>query len=122
MAVFKPGVRVGLCDNSEIRTGTIKEIYGQLNIAIVAFDDGDVEKVHVSDLGILPEKKVQEPKEPVEKSEITITPDEFEKVASRVVAEEAKKLGKDGVLFGLALTIVTAKIHGALFIDEGDNA
>lgn len=124
MSKFNNGMRVVVIDeHNRVRKGVIVNVHDILEIAIVKFDDEHVEKVHFSCLGIEPESR-EEPKKaskPVEKSEITITPDEFKKIASRVVAEEAKKLGKDGIMFGLALTIVTAKIHGALFFDEGDN-
>lgn len=116
---FKPGARVGVLENGEIRKGTIKHAYYDYSIAIVAFEDGNVGKVHFSDLGLLPEEKAQEPKEPVEKSEITITPEEFKNVAMKVISEVTTKAGTP--LVGIAFSIIIAKIHRALFIDEGEN-
>ena len=119
-----PGIRVGVLENGEIRKGTIKNVYHEFNIAIVAFEDGNVEKVPLSNLGLLPEEKVQnnqEPKEPVEKSEITITPDEFRKIVSEVIAKESPKMGPTNGLLILAITVIISKIHRALFYDEGNN-
>lgn len=99
---FNPDTRVYVLENGDIRKGIIKKVYNEVEISIVEFEDGNVEKVHYSKLELLPEKKVQDnqdPKEPVEKSEITITPDEFRKIATKVIA----------------------KIHKELFYDEGNN-
>ena len=122
MSKFKPGFRVVVIDGDthEIRKGVIKATYEEVEIAIVKFDDGNVEKVGFDYLGIEPETKVQEekPTEPVEKSEITITPDEFKKIASKVVMENVKKMGEDGGLLGLTFTIFVAELHRALFFDN----
>ena len=118
------GIRVGVLENGEIRKGTIKNVYHEFNIAIVAFEDGKVEKVPLSNLGLLPEEKVQdnrEPKEPVEKSEITITPGEFKNIASKVIAKESGKMGPTKGLLILAFTVIIAEIHRALFYDEDNN-
>lgn len=121
---FNPDTRVDVIENGEVRKGIIKKVYNEFEIAIVEFEDGNVEKVHFSKLGLLQEEKVQDnrdPKEPVEKSEITITPDEFREIASNLVAKEVMKMGKDGGILGLTFTIFLAKLHRALFLDEGDN-
>ena len=121
MSKFKPGLRVCVidADTSELRKGVIKSICYELEIAIVKFDDDNVEKVRFDCLGIEPETKVQEekPTEPVEKSEITITPEAFRNVSMDTVLE----MTKDNPIVGLALTLYTAKLHRALFFDAVDN-
>ena len=125
MSKFKPGLRVCVidADTSELRKGVIKSICYELEIAIVKFDDDNVEKVRFDCLGIEPETKVQEekPTEPVEKSEITITPEEFKKIASKVVMRNVEKMPDGGGLLGLSFTIFSAELHRALFFDAVDN-
>lgn len=124
MSKFKTGMRVVVIDeNNEVRKGVINTVYEDMEIAIVKFDDGNVEKVHFSYLGIEPETKDQEekPTEPVEKSEITITPDEFKKIASKVVMKNVEKMGEGGGLLGLTFTIFAVELHRALFFDAVDN-
>lgn len=121
---FNPDTRVGVLENGDIRKGIIKKVYNEFEIAIVEFEDGNAEKVRFSNLGLLPEEKVQDnqdPKEPVEKSEITITPDEFRKIAINIVAKDVEKMGKGRELLGLAFTCFLANLHRALFYDEGNN-
>ena len=121
MSKFKTGMRVVVIDeNNEVRKGVINTVYEDMEIAIVKFDDGNVEKVHFSYLGIEPETKAQEekPTEPVEKSEITITPDEFKKIGTKVMTEIIKK---GGPVLGFACTIIIANLHKALFFDAVDN-
>lgn len=125
MSKFRTGLRVVVIDGDthEIRKGVINASYEDVEIAIVKFDDGNVEKVGFDYLGIEPETKVQEekPTEPVEKSEITITPNEFKKIASKVVMKNVKEMGEGGGLLGLTFTIFVAELHRALFFDAVDN-
>lgn len=125
MSKFKPGLRVVVIDGDthEVRKGVINASYEGVEVAIVKFDDGNVEKVSFDYLGVEPETKVQEekPTEPVEKSEITITPDEFKKIATDVVAREVEKMEKGVGLLGITFTIFVAKLHRALFFDAVDN-
>lgn len=125
MSKFKPGLRVVVIDGDthEVRKGVINASYEGVEVAIVKFDDGNVEKVSFDYLGVEPETKVQEekPTEPVEKSEITITPDEFKKIATDVVAREVEKMEKGGGLLGITFTIFVAELHRALFFDAVDN-
>lgn len=122
MSKFKPGFRVVVIDGDthEIRKGVINATYEEVEIAIVKFDDGNVEKVGFDYLSIEPETKVQEekPTEPVEKSEITITPGEFRKLCTRVIAEEVKNQKEIGGLLGLTFTIFSSELHRALFFDD----
>lgn len=120
MCKFKTDMRVVvIAENNEVRKGVICRLFESMEIAIVKFDDGNVEKVHFSYLGIEPETKVQEEKstKPVEKSEITITPGEFKKIALKIIAEESR----GSLLMGIVLGQVVANIHEALFVDAVDN-
>lgn len=119
MSKFREGQRVVTIVDSELKEGVIVTLYETAKVAIVKFDDRHVEKVHFSDLSIPPQKE-SEPVEPVkvvEKSEITITPAEFREICTSVAVEESK--GND--LIGFAFAIFSAKLHSALFLDEGDN-
>lgn len=124
MSKFNKDMRVVVIDeHNYVRKGVIDKVFDSMDIAIVKFDDGNVEKVHFSYLGIEPETKAQgEPKktnEPIEKSEITITPEEFQKIAVGVVRDITEK---SGPALGFASTLIISLIHKALFLDEGDNA
>ena len=125
MSKFKPGLRVVVIDGdtSELRHGVINASYEDVEIAIVKFDDGNVEKVSFDCLGIEPETKVQEekPNEPVEKSEITITPEEFKKISAKVITKEVVKMPDGGGMLGLAFSVFVAKLHRALFFDAVEN-
>ncbi len=119
MSKLIKGSRVGMIENGKIVKGTVKEVYFEVGYAVVEFDCETTRKVLLSNLAVLPEES-QEPKsptEPVEKSEITITPEEFENIAGKVGAKLAFKFGPD---FILKSAILMAKLHEALFI-EGDN-
>jgi len=113
------GDRVGVVSNGEIKKGVVMSVYNDLDYAIVKFEDG-VSKVMLHNIGLLPEEKDQDPKEtkePVEKSEITITPAEFEKIGVKVCSRLAEKFGPGFILKGSA---ILAGLHTALFI-EGEN-
>ena len=119
---FKIGDRVMTILNSEARYGTIRVTYnnGYETIAVVDFEIKDsnefsIEKVNTSDL-ILAETVDAETKknEPVEKSEITITPDEFKKIGVSIITD----LTAEKPTVGLAFTIFLAELHKALFFGE----
>lgn len=113
------GDRVGVVINGEIKKGVVMSVYSDLDYAIVKFEDG-VSKVMLHNIGLLPEEKDQDPeiKEPVIKSEITITRDNFNKIAVKLIAKEARE-SKSGMI-GMFFTIFVAKLERALFI-EGEN-
>lgn len=120
MSKFNVGMRVVVIENNVVRKGVIRTLYESLEMAIVEYDDGNVEKVHFSYLGIESETNDQEEEttEPLEKSEITITPDEFKKIAVRACAEVSVKGGPaTAILSG----ILVAHIHSALFFNGGEN-
>ena len=125
MSKFKPGLRVVVIDGDthEVRKGVINASYENVEVAVVKFDDGNVKKVSFEYLGVEPETKAQEekPTEPVEKAEITITPDEFKKIVSKVIIENVEKMPGGGGLLGLTFTIFVAELHRALFFDAVDN-
>lgn len=52
MSKITEQARVIVIENNEIRRGTVGTLFEGLGIAIVNFDDGNVEKVRLSELGI----------------------------------------------------------------------
>lgn len=113
------GDRVGVVSNGEIKNGVVMSVYSDLDYAIVKFEDGVVSKVMLHNIGLLPEEKVQdpEPKKPVEKSEITITPEEFQNIGVKISIKLVEKYGPG---FMLMCSAILAGLHTALFI-EGEN-
>lgn len=112
MSKFSVGDRVIAIEDSTVRKGRVTAIFDDLWTAVVAFEDGDVEKKHVDDIAILEEKSEAK----VELSEITITPEEFRRISAKIIAEESK----DYPLVALSFSSIMAKVHKALFIDEVD--
>ena len=123
MSKLKEGVRVVMIDHdtNTLRKGVINQAYSEMEIAIVKFDDGEVEKVPYEHLGIEPENDVQETTEPVEKSEITITPEEFRNISSHVIKEITDKLENNSGVIGLTMIVFASELHNALFRSEVDN-
>lgn len=124
MSKLKEGVRVIVfdLDTNEIKKGVIDKAYSEMEIAIVKFDDGNVEKVPYEHLHIEPENDVQETTEPVEKSEITITPEEFRNISSHVIEEITDKLEDKRGVIGLTMIVFAAELNNALFRSEVENA
>ena len=116
MSRFNVGDRVAVVMDDNIVEGKITKLYDELNVAIVTLDTEDVVKVNFSDMSTIREEKAETVKEPVEKSEITITPEEFSNIACKVIAENT-----DSLILGLEIANVMAKLHEALFVDEGEN-
>lgn len=120
------GDRVVMIENHELRRGVIRKIYDDIPtpVLMVEFDDGEIEKVYPGDVAIEPkaevkeDQEVKEEKKPIEKSEITITPDEFMEIASNVVAKEAVQGGAMLMMLG---TILMTKLHEKLFVEEKEN-
>ena len=116
---FSTGDKIVTIKDGELRKGVIKNFY-PVNppVFLIEFEDGAVEKVLYSN--VAPEPKTETPEEenkPVEKSEITITPREFMRITTRVIAENTK----DRKLVGLAFASIMSKIHIALFVDDWEN-
>lgn len=125
---MKQGDRVAIIEHGEIKQGIIKDVkFLDRPVAIVDFD-GEIRKVLVEDLGkvVTDEETSKDHSDYLgdnleEKSEITITPEEFRKIGIKIVNEEIDKLGPRGKLLGLSFTIFLAKLHKALFIYEAEN-
>lgn len=125
---MKQGDRVAIIEHGEIKQGIIKDIkFLDRPVAIVDFD-GEIRKVLVEDLGkiVTDEETSKDHSDYLgdnleEKSEITITPEEFRKIGIKIVNEEIDKLGPGSELLGLSFAIILAKLHKALFIYEAEN-
>lgn len=126
MSKFLYGTRVAFIgENNELKEGTVKEAYDDLKVATVLIDNGDLVKTRFTDLAILPEKVTQDEKPaeettettaPIEKSEITITPDEFREKSVKVLSKLSKEIGEPMLpMVGIA---IISKVHKALFLDE----
>lgn len=102
------------------QTGKICRVYEVIGSAVVAFDNGDIGKVSLSELVEVTPQETTEPKEkrePVEKSEITITPGEFMKIA----VETATKASKGDLIVGFTINLFAADLHRALFMADPEN-
>lgn len=116
---FNIGDKIVAIKDGELRKGKIKNFY-PLNppVFIIELEDGTVEKIPYSNVAPEPKNETLEEKsEPVEKSEITITPDEFTNIAGRVLFEETK--GKP--LVGVMIAPIIGKIRYALFVEPREN-
>ena len=114
-----------IADNHAMRKGTLKGIYEGVNTAVVDFDDNNevFEKVKLDSIGILEEEtetttEKDTPSAPIEKPEITITPDEFRDKCVEVVVEVAKN---GNPIIGMALTAGFAELARALFFEDPEN-
>lgn len=104
--------------STELRNGTIKALYEDMSLAIVSFDDGTTEKVPFSRIvfvGDVEKPQDETPTEPTEKTEITLTPEEFKRITTEVLVRESLE---GGPIVTLAGAILCAKIHKALFCNE----
>lgn len=119
---FSTGDEVVTIKDGELRKGVIKNFF-PVNppVFVIEFEDGTVEKVPYTNVAPAPKTETQESEEknePVEKTEITITPDEFREISCRVIAENTK----ENKIVGLAFASLMGKIHRALFIEPWENA
>lgn len=110
--------RVITIKDGNIYRGTVKKIF-ELDppVLMVEFDDGNIEKISLSDVALEPKPETPEKNEPVEKSEITITPGKFREIVCRVIAEENINRYRPR----LAYVSLMGKIHKALFVDAWEN-
>lgn len=118
---FSTGDEVVTIKDGELRKGVIKNFF-PVNppVFVIEFEDGTVEKIPYNNVAPAPKSETQEPEEknePVVKSEITITPDEFMKITARVVAKETKC----NLIVGMAFARIFAKVHKALFVEPWEN-
>ena len=116
---FNTGDRVVTVVGGELRKGVIKNFY-PVNPPVFAieFEDGTVEKIPYSN--VAPEPKVEtqgEKNEPVVKSEITITPDEFKDITCPIITEMTKR----NVRLGFETVIILSKVYRTLFVEPWEN-
>ena len=120
MKKFNENDHVITIENGSIKNGIVSKCFYEMNppVLLVEFDDGNVEKVLPEKLALAPktEDPKEESREPIIKSEITITPDEFRDIEFNVITETAIKT-KDFML-GMKLSAFLALLHKALFVDE----
>ena len=105
------------------RYGNIRALFDNLNspVAMVDFEnengDTTMEKVRLADLVLVEEPEVKEtatPSEPVEKSEITLTPDEFRAAAISVLVNITTRNANETPD---TLSVLVA-LHKALFFTD----
>ena len=120
MSKFKPGIRVVIEeDNStEVKNGTVKSVFEELSTAIVEIDEGECEKIPFDKMSI--PQRVEEtpddtPRQPVEKTEVTITPEEFKRITTEIVVKESLE---GGPIISICGALLCAKIHKALFCND----
>jgi hypothetical protein len=116
MSNLKIGMRVSAINNGEVKSGVIINIHDMVSTIIVQFDDGTVGKVLTSNV-IVEDKQEAVNIKDFEKSEITITPEEFSIISTQVIAKNV-----DNVIEGLKMARIMSKIHTELFFNsEVDN-
>ena len=126
---FNPGDRVISIKDNEIRKGVVRKDFRFVNppVLLVEFEGGNCEKMPYNKVAIdtTPESDVNEPEEfeRIEKSEITITPDEFQNITSNAVAEALSDSTPELALPIMQLgAFILATIHEALFgVEPGDD-
>lgn len=120
---FREGEKVAVIRDNILKVGVIRNMYVDLKdpIAVVEFEDNEIVKVPVEDIAPYDQVKEDNIEEPVEKTEITITPEEFHDITTNIIAEECRNMGILGYHVSLAISLIMSKIHKALFIDGADN-
>ena len=109
-------------DDNQVERGSIQKTFDDLKIATVKTEKGELKKIPFDKLGMVPdpvevEEKKNDSKKLIEKSEITITPDEFMELTVRVIV----RLSKSEPMTAGALSIFSGMLHKALFIEESEN-
>lgn len=125
---MKQGDRVAIIEHGEIKQGIIKDIkFLDRPVAIVDFD-GEIRKVLVEDLGkVVTDEETSKDREDYlsdnleEKSEITITQEEFQNISVKIVDETIDELGLGEEVLAFIFAIFLAKLHTALFVYEVEN-
>lgn len=121
---MKQGDRVAIIEHGEIKQGIIKDVkFLDRPVAIVDFD-GEIRKVLVEDLGkvMTDEETSKDHADNLEeKSEITITQEEFQNISVKIVDETIDELGLGEEVLAFIFAIFLAKLHKALFIYEAEN-
>lgn len=125
--IFKSGMRVVFVEDSEIKKGTIREAYDNIQTATVKLDDESVAKVPYSRLSAEPipepaEEVKEEPKKKiVEKSEITITPEEFREKSADVMAKMMDEENAPIMAIMMLGGLLVARLKEELFGEEVDD-
>jgi hypothetical protein len=116
---FGIGDKIVSIKDGELRKGVIKNFYPMVTppVFAVEFEDGSVEKVLYNNVAKEPETETQEENEPIQKSEITITPDEFQEIACRVIIETSR----NNTRAASAFTRLIGRLHKALFVEPWEN-
>lgn len=117
--VFSTGDKVVTVKDGELRKGVIKTFY-PINppVFVIKFEDGSVEKVLYNAVAPAPEADPpEEVNKPVEKSEVTITPDDFKKISCRAVV----KWTKDHEGIDSKLVAIMGEMYRALFLEPLDD-
>ena len=116
---FGIGDKIVSIKDGELRKGVIKNFYPMVTppVFAVEFEDGSVEKVLYNNVAKEPETETQEENEPIQKSEITITPDEFQEIACRVIIETSR----NDTRAASAFTRLIGRLHKALFVEPWEN-
>ena len=116
---FNIGDKIVAIKDSTLRKGIIKYVYAvNPPVARIEFEDGEVEKVFLKGVAHEPKPETQDQKiNPRIKSKITITPDEFRDIASRVIMDDPKTFWVDGLKFA----VLMGKIYNVLFMESCEN-
>ena len=121
MSKFEIDQKVYVVKNGVLKPGTIHAVYDSLGYAVVRYDGGELQKVMFERIAVMPEEKeTEKPSEPVEKSEITITPNEFMEIGARISAEIANESDGGLELMGIFARVL-AMMHIALFVEGPDD-
>lgn len=129
MSKITEQARVIVIKNNEIRRGTVGTLFEGLGVAIVNFDDGNVEKVRLSELGIEPVAEPTEEAQEANKDRVegckVITKKEFMDAVNFVTTPEEMLGDKVGevdpmsvMIKGMSVMIVGMNISEKLFKDK----
>ena len=118
MSKFEIDQKVLVVEDNELKPGTIRNLYETLGIAIVDFGGAEYKKVKIDNIAIEHDtEKNTKSDEPIEREEITITPNEFMEIATSVLAKEAEGMDQP-IMFMGGCSILMGKIHKALFVED----
>jgi hypothetical protein len=122
MARFNENDKVITIENGKVREGIVRKDFSVMSppVLLVEFENGSLEKVSFDRVAHAPkpEPQDQKPNEPIEKSEITITSEEFKNIGLDLITKMAIET-KD-FLLGMKLSAFLAMLHTALFNGESE--
>ena len=127
MTKFNTDDRVMTIEKGQLRKGVVKKVFSEISdpVVIVEFEDGNVEKISPDNIALEPKATVEnasassedfERVEIITKSEITITPSEFKKIAVQIIAEEC--IENIDAIAGFGYLV--SRLHSALFFAEAE--